>query len=77
MDKRLFSCGARFIDLKKAFDTGDHKILLDKLNFYDFWWIVNQWFSSYLTSRNQTAEINAYISDKEPVSSSVPQGYVL
>ena len=47
MDKRLFSCGV-FIDLKKAFDTVDHKILLDKLNYYGFRGIVNQLFSSYL-----------------------------
>ena len=47
MDKRLFSCGA-FIDLKKAFDTVDHKIILDKLYHYGFRDIINEWFSSYL-----------------------------
>ena len=76
MDKRLFSCGV-FIDLKKAFDTVDHKILLDKLNYYGFRGIINQWFSSYLIYRTQTTEINSHISDKEVVSCGVPQGSVL
>ena len=75
MDKRLFSC-AVFIDLKKAFDTVDHKILLDKLNYYGLRGIDNQWFSSYLTNRTQTTEINSFISDKEVVSCGVPQGSV-
>ena len=58
MDKRLFSCGV-FIDLKKAFDTVDHKILLAKLNYYGFRGIDNQWLSSYLTNSTQTTEINS------------------
>ena len=75
MDKIIFSCGV-FIDLKKAFDTVDYKILLDKLNYYGLRGIDNQWFSSYLTNRTQTTEINSFISDKEVVSCGVPQGSV-
>ena len=66
-----------FIDVKKAFDTVDHKILLDKLNYYGFRGIVNQWFFSYLGTRTQTTEIHSYISDKQNVSCGVPYGSVL
>ena len=76
MDNKLFSCGI-FIDLKKAFDTVDHSILLNKLNHYGVRGIVNDWFSSYLFKRTQTTEINSFISDKEIVPCSVPQGSVL
>ena len=55
MNQGLFSCGI-FIDLKKAFDTGDHNILLDKLNHYGFRGIIKDWFSSYLNNRMQSTQ---------------------
>ena len=61
MDNKLFPCGI-FIDLKKAFDTVDHSILLNKFNHYGIRGIVNDWFSSYLFKRTQTTEINSFIS---------------
>ena len=59
MDKRLFSFGV-FIDLNKAFDTVDHKILLHKLDDYGFCGVINKWFSSYLQGRTKKTQIGSY-----------------
>ena len=45
MDNKLFSC-AVFIDLQKAFDTVDHSILINKLNYYGIRGCINDWFKS-------------------------------
>ena len=76
MGKRLFSCDV-FIDLKKAFDTVDHKILLHKLDHYSFRGVINKWFSSYLEGRTQTTQIVSFISKRKNISCGVPQGSVL
>ena len=56
MDKRFFSCGV-FIDLKKAFGTVDHNILLHKLEYYGLRGVISWWFSCYLQGRTQTIQI--------------------
>ena len=76
MDKKLFSCGI-FIDLKKAFDTVDHTILLNKLQYYGIRGIANDWFRSYVSGRTQTTQIDNKISKKDKISCGVPQGSVL
>ena len=42
-----------FLDLKKAFDTVDHKTLLLKLRKYGITSTSYSWFTSYLTNREQ------------------------
>ena len=51
-----------FVDLKKAFDTVDHNILLKKLDYYGVRGIANEWLASYLKNRKQFISIGGHIS---------------
>jgi len=66
-----------FLDLSKAFDTIDHKILLTKLKHYGIRGSSLSWFESYLTNRMQYVKINNTKSVIKKVSCGVPQGSVL
>ena len=53
-----------FLDIKKAFDTVDHKLLLKKLANYGIRGNVYKWFESYLVNRKQSVRINSTYSQK-------------
>ena len=76
IDSGKFGCGI-FIDLKKAFDTVNHKILLQKLEHYGIRGTILKWFESYLTDRKQYVFYNGVSSDLKTISCGVPQGSVL
>ena len=70
--------GAVLVDLKKAFDTVDHQILLKKLFCYGFRDISFDWFNSYLSDREQCTILDATSSTFLPEDPfGVPQGSVL
>ena len=75
-DKGHFT-GMVILDLQKAFDTVNHKILLDKLQAMGVGQIVVQWFKSYLSGREQLVSIADKRSDFRTVSCGVPQGSIL
>ena len=56
-----------FIDLKKAFDTVDHKILLKKMEHYGFRGTSNIWFQNYLSEREQFVSINGAESSMQSI----------
>ena len=65
------------IDLKKAFDTVNHIILLVRLEHYGIRGTAQEWFKSYLSNRKQYVSINGSNSSYVNVTCGVPQGFVL
>ena len=58
---------ALFIDLSKAFDTIDHKMLMHKLYNYGIRGLPYELILSYLSNRFQCTKFNGHTSDKEKV----------
>ena len=76
IDNRQHTIGV-FIDLKKAFDTIDHNILLDKLYHYGLRGNAHFWIKSYLENRKQYVQLENLASDYMNVVCGVPQGSIL
>ena len=68
---------AIFCDLKKAFDTCDHNILLSKLKKYGVEGMELDWFQSYLSNRKQFVSVGNRSSSLLEISLGVPQGSIL
>ena len=76
IETRKYGCGV-FIDLKKAFDTVNHDILLRKLEHYGIRESASAWFKSYLSDRKQYVHLNGTDSEMKGITCGVPQGSVL
>ena len=66
-----------FIDLKKAFDTVDHRILLRKLYAYGIRGTMLKWIESYLSGRTQYFVFDGQESEIHGIQCGVPQGSIL
>jgi len=70
-------CVSAFLDLAKAFDTVDHKLLLQKLDKYGIRGVPLTLFTNYLKDRKQMVKIGETYSEELPITSGVPQGTIL
>lgn len=68
---------AVFLDLKRAFETIDRQLLLNKLALYGCDPTVLSWFGSYLSNRFQQTKFNGTFSTLLPIIFGIPQGSVL
>ena len=76
LDRKMFNL-AVLIDLKKAFDTVDHQILLSKLELYGIKGQAINLLKSYLTNRKQRCQIRNSFSSERLIKCAVPQGSIL
>lgn len=63
-----------YLDLTKAFDRVNHRVLLDKLSSYGISGLLLLWFSSYLSNRLCMVRLGSSFSNSFSASSGVPQG---
>ena len=66
-----------FLDLRKAFDSVHHDIILKKLHLYGFRGTILSFFQDYLSNRKICTKINEKTSSFHSVTYGVPQGSVL
>ena len=69
--------GMILIDLQKAFDTINHEILINKLEFLGFSKNAVMWFKSYLSKRKFKVNLNKTFSEPGELLCGVPQGSIL
>ena len=70
--------GVVFLDIKKAFDSINHGILLNKMKkCFGISSIEQKWFESYLFNREQQCSINEQPSSKKTITCGVLQGSIL
>ena len=65
------------IDLKKAFDTIDYRIVLRKLYSYGIRGSMLKWMECYLTDRSQYVVFDGKVSGTRGIRCGVPQGAIL
>ena len=68
---------AVYIDFKKAFDTVNHNILIQKLYYLGIRNRTLDWITNYLTNRDQCTLANDNTSSHRLVTCGVPQGSIL
>lgn len=68
---------AVFVDLKRAFETIDREILINKLKYYGISGTVLRWFQQYISDRYQITKIGNSSSDALVNDIGVPQGSIL
>ena len=66
-----------FLNFKRAFETIDREILIQKLNMYSIKENEFEWFRSYLTERRYITKVNGTKSGKLNNEFGVPQGSIL
>ena len=77
MDQGLLT-GTVFIDMRKAFDTVDHDLLLGTLTKgYGVTGKELGWFKDYLTDRRQVVTVQSTLSDPCDLAFGVPKGLIL
>ncbi len=76
MDRKMFNLVV-LLDLKKAFHTIDHGILLRKLELYGITGSALALIRSYLSDRNKKCQLGDQISTVRHVKYGIPQGSIL
>src|SRR6218665_2098176 len=76
MNSNKYSLGVLF-DISKAFDTVNHALLINKLEYYGTRGVAKQWFVYYLRNRSQFVSLKGITSPSLEITSGIPQGSIL